>query len=203
MRNHIEKNKARTPQGFTLIELLTVIGIISILVALLLPALVKAKQAAYKIQCMSNLRQIALIYHYYNQDNHSRLPTTDMLGKSNYRVLDDPLALPDYFSIYCPTNRVWMCPSGRRTLETNGVNYAWSRAQNLIGTNGSDRAFNKLSSTFVVWDNYCYTLPSIFGVPETTGGPSVVTRALFFYPHGSNKKINWLYLDGHVENRAL
>lgn len=93
-----------------------------------------------------------------------------------------------------------MCPAGRKTLGSNGVNYAWSRAQNLIGTDGSSAAFNKMSSTFVVWDNYSYALPSVFGVPEVSHGPPVVTRS---FPHNSKKRINWLYLDGHVENREL
>jgi prepilin-type processing-associated H-X9-DG protein len=43
----------------------------------------------------------------------------------------------------------------------------------------------------------------VFGVPEISGGPTVVTKLLFYYPHNSKKRINWLYLDGHVENRPL
>ncbi|MAX26195.1 MAG: hypothetical protein CMJ19_17000 [Phycisphaeraceae bacterium] len=55
-------------QGFTLIELLVVISIVSLLIAILLPALGKARQAAYKTSCLSQLRQQGLAYHMYMGD---------------------------------------------------------------------------------------------------------------------------------------
>lgn len=54
--------------AFTLVELLVVIGIIAVLVAILLPSLAKARVAAVRVQCLSNLRQCAMGIQAYSQD---------------------------------------------------------------------------------------------------------------------------------------
>jgi len=69
-------------RGFTLIELLVVMAIITILTAIMLPALAQAKGRAQAILCLNNTRQLLLAWHVYAGDNEDRLPYN--LGMSEF-----------------------------------------------------------------------------------------------------------------------
>jgi prepilin-type N-terminal cleavage/methylation domain-containing protein len=83
------RSQWRSPLAFTLLELLVVVAIITILAALLLPALAGAKERARRTGCVSNVHQFLLAIHLYANDNNQQVPSGASDSISPNGVLDD------------------------------------------------------------------------------------------------------------------
>ena len=94
------------PQGFTLIELLVVIAIIALLMAILMPALQRVKEQARTVTCQSSLRQWALYFSFYTDDNNGHFHrgwNDSAYYEDSWMVVMRPYLLDDQKLYFCPT----------------------------------------------------------------------------------------------------
>lgn len=115
----MKKNKS----GFTLVELLVVIGVIALLISILLPALNKAREAAKRISCLSNLRQLGQAAIMYANANRGSFPLEDrdwsVGGPGMVNSWFTPFLMrEDMFNRMQVPSSAWICPSFNSDRQT-------------------------------------------------------------------------------------
>jgi len=184
---------------FTLIELLVVIAIIAILAAMLLPALSRAREKGRQALCVSNIKQIGLVYHLYADDYDDYFPNSGWLNgyfaaaSDGWARVISPLYLKNPGVFTCPTD---MTVPGSY-LVTPSLGYAvndwlfywaatyWIRRNRLP----------QPSDTSLLMDGQNGLMD-----PPSLGSPP------YFSPIGSARHttgLNVVFVDGHVAWYAL
>jgi prepilin-type N-terminal cleavage/methylation domain-containing protein len=149
-----EKNMKK--KAFTLIELLVVVAIIALLIAILLPALGRAREMGRRAQCGSNIRQIGLGLNTYAQENGERLPSvpwrSGALGQTNV------------VGTGTDTAGVALTQSGWRRLSAA----AGTNADPFTATNTQQNS-NPISASLWLLCRYNMSTPKVFVCPSVKG----------------------------------
>jgi len=108
-------------RAFTLVELLVVIGIIAILVAILLPALSRARKQANTTKCAAALKQIAYAFTMYSKDNRGKYPVVKWDPLPNNYTLSDGTVInalywQDFLWKYTSTSEAFVSPNATGTI---------------------------------------------------------------------------------------
>lgn len=189
-------------KGFTLIELLVVIAIIALLASLLLPTLQRAKETGRRAVCISNLRQVALMFRAYSDDYNEYFPpvqwgSCQMFAACN-DCIDQNKTWGGWMDQYIPsaTRKILRCPSRDPQIETAGhwiyqdqYGVPWTTYFFVAGTGNQTpsttvingrQIFDPLSSTpttpraVCTRRLYCGTSVTGYGTPSDHFGPYYV-----------------------------
>ena len=216
-------------KGFTLIELLVVIAIIALLMALLLPAVELVKKQAKQAVCMSNLRQWAIVFSMYAQDNDGKFG--DNYGASWIRLLY-PYIRSDKNFLFCPCATILgpaRTKSGHEHEHIGGAYRAWrfrdpvgnaldgSYGQNhFIGTTSSSSSDEEKARHFNNFDiRGCSYMPMFFDCTwvgahanrefETDDPPEYPDKSTGFWynPSGyATLQMNRVCIDRHLNGHT-
>jgi prepilin-type N-terminal cleavage/methylation domain-containing protein len=209
-------------KAFTLVELLVVIGIIALLIAILLPALQRARDQANRTACMSNVRQLTMGWLQYATEHkfkimssNTRGPVPDPQGGSdwifgdtygnNVASLENGLLWP-----YIKTEKVYHCPSdsGFHVWTYSMSNFMCGESGNPAGTYKTVESLNQVkhsSDTFVFTeedderkDQTGFNRNSFMVVPPSPGQRLGAEGVWIDYPANFHKGCTISFVDGHA-----
>ncbi|HBC89015.1 MAG TPA: hypothetical protein DCZ94_18910 [Lentisphaeria bacterium] len=194
-------------RAFTLIELLVVIAIISILAALLLPALSAAKEQAKIISCINNLKQIYTATINYTTDYEDRImyigdpPSGDNYMRSFYPYMSsESQSATKYIpSLNCPASK--QNPEANRLYSTYGLNQLFG---GYSGAGGKDYCKYTQLTRPSVTPLFGDKAGGSGGTSTYSGDITNTSRVPYIFRHGSassyeRMKANYLFCDGHAD----